>query len=812
MRDKQSWFLTGLFLTTVASLLLEVLATRLLSAMTWYHLSFFAVSVAMFGMSAGAVTVYLKREEFSGERAKEALGVWAMRLALAIPASHMVLLAAPIPDGVDLRAANALFVLTLALGGPFYVAGVVVAIALTRVPGKIGLFYAVDLAGAALGTLLIIPLLESGNASSVALFCGALAALAAVCFQRYCGGRTALPKYVAMGLAAAGLWNAQAERPLTVWYSKGGVIRQENVSHERWNVHAQLVVRNPVSTGAGGLYWGPGEGCIEAAGEREAVRMVLDGDAGTVMPRWDGVNLDDLAWVSYDVTSIPYHIRRNGDAGIIGVGGGRDLLTAVWAASTSVTGVEINGNFIDLLEGDLREFCALADRDEVELVHDEARSYLTRTDKRFDVLQMSLIDTWAATGAGAFTLSENGLYTLESWGVFLDVLKPRGVFSVSRWFDPSDASETSRLLALGTAALLERGVKNPEDHIVLVSRDRVATLLISVDPFDEPDIRVIDNSSSQLGLTVLVSPRHPEVIPFLSNITRTSTRAELDEVLQHRYLDYSVPTDERPYFFNILKPSAAFSIFSSANSKRGLGVGSVDGTHGVMAGNIVATTTLVILSLVTLLLVLAVVGGPLAKTGLPNMRRADFLSSIGYFASIGLGFMMVQVPFMQRFSVYLGHPTYAVVVTLFSMILMTGIGSYLSDRIDLNKSQRAVAYPLLVVAGLLLVRFGVGPLSELTIEGDLLVRCLIVVCVVSPVSLALGLCFPLGMRLVTRLADEATPWMWAVNGAFGVLGAVLAVGVSMWLGISTSFDLACFSYLLVWLFARKLHAAGCGTA
>jgi hypothetical protein len=807
MNGRNRWFLVGLFLTTVASLLLEVLATRLLSAMTWYHLSFFAVSVAMFGMSAGAVTVYLKGDELRGERAEAALGTWAGWLAIVIPLGHVFLLAVPIPVGVDMRAATGILALTVSLGVPFFVAGVVVAIALTRIPGKIGLVYAVDLAGAALGTLLIIPLLEAGNASSVALFCGALAAAGAFCFRRFAGAGVRSAVLLVVVLSGAAVWNAGAENPLTVWYSKGQLIQHENVTFERWNVHAQLVVRKPSPTRAGGLYWGPGEGADAAAGERDAIRMVLDGDAGTVMPRWDGVDLDDIAWVRYDVTSLPYHIRRGGEVGIIGVGGGRDLLTAVWAESKRVTGIEINGNFKDLLEGELREFCAVASRPEVEIVHDEARSFLTRTEQRFDVLQMSLIDTWAATGAGAFTLTENGLYTIESWRVFLEVLKPRGVFSVSRWYDPGDASETSRLLALGTAALLERGVAEPAQNLVLIARGRVATLLTSVDAYDEADLRELDRTSKEMGFQILVSPRHAVVHEFLTAITRCTSRAELDRAVEHEYLDFSVPTDERPYFFNILKPSAAFSVFQGPEATAGFGVGAVEGTKGVMAGNMVATTTLAILTVITLLLVLIVIGGPLAKTGLPRMKRSDFLAAVAYFATIGLGFMMVQVPFMQRFSVYLGHPTYAVVVTLFSMILMTGVGSFLSDRLDFGLRPRGLWYPVWVVLGLLLVRFGVGPISAATIESGLLTRCLVVVAIVSPVSVALGFCFPLGMRMVTSISEEATPWMWAVNGAFGVLGAVLAVGVSMWSGISTSLDIACVCYVLVLFLARRLNAA-----
>ena len=146
---------------------------------------------------------------------------------------------------------------------------------------------------------------------------------------------------------------------------------------------------------------------------------------------------DALDWVQYDITATPYHLRR-GDAAVIGVGGGRDILSAIWGGSRSVTGIEINGNLLNALQGPYRTFAAIADRPEVSLIHGEARSVLSRTDRRYDILQMSLIDTWAATGAGAFTLTENGLYTVEGWRVFLNTLAPGGIFSVSRWFAPID--------------------------------------------------------------------------------------------------------------------------------------------------------------------------------------------------------------------------------------------------------------------------------------------------------------------------------------------------------------------------------------
>src|SRR6185503_13669030 len=161
--------------------------------------------------------------------------------------------------------------------------------------------------------------------------------------------------------------------------------------------------------------------------------------------------------------------------------GGRDVLSAALFGLKQITAVELNPILVDLQtrSDGLLPFTNLAAIPGVRFVADEGRSWLARSRELFDVIQMSLVDTWAATGAGAFTLSENGLYTLDAWRVFLDRLKPGGVLSVSRWFDPDNASETSRLVALGVAALIDRGVERPIDHIVLVVRGRVATLMVS---------------------------------------------------------------------------------------------------------------------------------------------------------------------------------------------------------------------------------------------------------------------------------------------------------------------------------------------
>lgn len=780
MRAPNGGFLAGLFLTTLTSLLVELLNTRVLSVITWYHLSFFAVSTAMFGMSAGAIRVYLGGSTFEGPNALEQLFRKAMLLAVSIPLSHIVVLSIPIRAEWDFAAVGSLATVTIALAVPFYVSGVLVAIALTRIPGPTGLIYAVDLIGAAAGSVLVLPLLNLLDVSSATLLAASFAAVAAASFRGVSKGPgMALAVALAVLLFGAALWNHTSLNGLRINNTKGRVIDRDNVHSESWSLHGRVLVANKTMDTP--WYWGQGKG---SPTQKVAIHpMDIDGMAGTSMTEWNG-EPQALEWVQFDVTSLPYHLRKQGKVAVIGVGGGRDILTALWAKSSSITGIEINQAFLDNIEGPLREFAGLADRPELHLVHDEGRSYLSRTSDRYDVLQMSLIDTWAATGAGAFTLTENGLYTLEAWRSFYRVLEPTGIFSVSRWYSPGAASETSRLLVLSTASLLDRGVQNPAAHTVLVSRQAVATLLVSPQPFSQQDLAEIGKAAERYGFSILLAPGAPPGSTLLNRIVSARSMREIDEIVADQPYDYSCPTDQRPYFFNILKP------------KNFLSGDLPSGYHGVHAeGNLLASRTLTWLWIISAVLVAIVILGPLLRSGLPDMEAGAFSWSLVYFAIIGLGFMLIQIPLIQRFSVYLGHPTYSVAVILFSMILAAGVGSLLSDRIAIETDRRFVFGIPLAIAGVLLATvLSLQPIIDATIHLNLLQRCAIVVGIVAGISSMLGLCFPLGLRLVRQLSGDAMPWMWGVNGACSVLATVSAVWISMWSGIHTSLFLATALY------------------
>src|SRR5262249_31271877 len=171
----------------------------------------------------------------------------------------------------------------------------------------------------------------------------------------------------------------------------------------------------------------------------------IDGGAGTLMHHFDGTK-DSIHFLRYDVVNLAYNLPGIDKAAVVGIGGGRDLLSAHLYGVPHITGIELNPIFVDLLTRHpvYKPFANLGAIPNLEIHLDDARSWFASTDERFDLIQMSMIDTWAATGAGAFTLSENGLYTLEGWRAFLRGLNDGGTFTVSRWFDPGDIDETGR--------------------------------------------------------------------------------------------------------------------------------------------------------------------------------------------------------------------------------------------------------------------------------------------------------------------------------------------------------------------------------
>lgn len=794
----------GTFLIALATLALEVALTRLLSLTTWYHLAFFAISTAMLGMTAGAVRVYLRPARYSTERFGHEAALACIGFAVSVPC--MLALLCLIPAGLMLSSMGIVSLLasTAACSVPFYFSGVAVTLALTKSPLPIGRVYAADLIGAALGCLFALGALQLRGAPSLMLWCAGSGALAAPFFATL--PRTALVRaagwLLAGGLAVAGFVNTYGPYGIYPVVRKGMIEMPTSVSAqgygvftlvelERWNALSRVSV-SPEQL-APPRMWAPSAKLpLSVLPQRE---LHIDGGASTTIRRF--ASMADIEHLKYDVVNVPYYLRPRGGAAIIGLGGGKDPQSAILFGHERVVAIDVNPSIVGLLENEFREFAGLAGRPGVSLVADDARSYLTHTDERFALIQMSLIDSWAATMAGAFTLSENALYTLEAWETFLGRLTDDGVFTVSRFFNPTDLSETGRLVSLGVAALQRIGASEPARHLAMVTNQTICTLLLSRRPLTDADIVRLREVCADLGFDPAIVPGTPCADADLRAIVAARTPDELRTITASKALNYDPPTDEDPYFFNLLRLEHLSTGFAHA--------------QGVLGGNLMATFVLMGLIASLLFVALATIVVPLLLRSraidLAPVRMVVMVPGALYFSAIGAGFMFAQIALIQRLSVFLGHPTYALGVLLFTMILSSGCGSLLSERLPVTRRAWLLLCPLVAGASLWALDLGLSAVLGRMITSGQGARIAVAVALIAPLGLVLGFFFPTGMRLARDAGSAETPWFWALNGVFGVLCSAAAVLVSLYFGISTNLRIAGICYVSVAVFALALRQA-----
>jgi len=789
-------FLSGVFLITFSSLIFQIVQTRILSVVAWYYLAFFAISVAMLGMTVGAVWVYLRREQFQGTALPITLSSFALWTALAMPASIAVQFCLITATPVSLTTLVSWSLLSAAMAMPYVFSGVVVSLALTRSPFPTGQVYGVDLAGAALGCVAVIGLLNVLDGPTAAIVAGVISGLSAVAFSYSAGAEYRqrvksmpwwrMPEKVVITLLGLALVNSQSDGGLRPIMVKGSIENEGKLGvYEKWNTYSRVRAYPPQMQVP--HLWGPSPK-LPTDKLVPVAAMDIDGAAGTAMFHYDGT-LNSIDFLQYDLVNLAYRLPGIHKSAVIGVGGGRDVLSAHLFGVTDITGVELNPIFIDLHTRDpfYKSYSNLTALPNLKLHVDDARSWFAATHEKFDLVQMSMIDTWAATGAGAFSLSENGLYTLEGWRAFLKTIDNDGFFTVSRWYSPSEVNETGRMIGLATAALLDAGVKDARPHLFVATANNIATLVLSKAPFTQEQLRALHGAVRDGGFNELLAPDHPPDSKLLRQIIESRDPVTLNRILDSTYLNLTVPTDAKPFFFNQLR---MFDIPTLLKILRRGGDG------GVMWGNLVASAVLIMILFISIAAVIATILIPLKSAARECSRSLAVAGSL-YFSLIGMGFMLAEIALLQYFSVYLGHPIYSLGVCLFSLILASGLGSLASDWLKLNTRGKLLAWACMVVVYLAAMAWILPSIFAATTDRERLVRIGITLAAIMPLGFLLGFAFPTGMRLVNTIDSQPTPWFWGINGATGVLASVLGVMFSMSFGIDVTMLIAAACYLLV---------------
>lgn len=794
----------GLFALASATLMYEVLLTRIFSVTMWYHFAFMAISIAMFGMTFGAVLVYLQPSRFTPERRDAQLSFASLAFAFFLIVGFLLHLALPylLNAGKEMLPWHwliyvvATFLVTLV---PFTFSGIGVTLALTGLSAPIGRLYASDLAGAALGCLATLALFSFMDGPSLVFVTAAVAGLAALAFSPAAGPGRKRAWAGGLMLAALALGATASARlghpPIQIRWAKSNYMPKP--LFEDWNSFSRVWIGGDSATLEEPVGWG----LSPAYRDRRPIRqlhMNIDAAAYTPLTGFTG-DTAELAHLKWDVTNMAHHLRRDADVMVVGVGGGRDLLSALAFGQASVLGVELNGAILKAVNGTFGGFTGHLDRHpKVTMVNDEALSWLARSSRAFDILQVSLVDTWAATSAGAFVLSESGLYTVEAWDTFLHRLKPAGILTFSRWYYRDRPAEMYRLTALACEALRRQGVARPREHLLMLRLlfptarptdvpEGIGTILVGREAFTPEETALARAKAAELGFEMVLDPAFAVDSTFSAITADGGNEAFLREYL----LDISAPTENRPFFFHVLRLSSALNW----NLWK----------QGVMTMNLMAVGVLAVLLAVVVLLTALTILVPLRiKAGKPPPGSGPLLV---YFTAIGLGFMLVEIATMQRLNLFLGHPVYALSTVLFILLLAGGMGAFLSAW------PPAARRPGALLALLLLVVAAGGaatPLATAALRAaETPWRILTAVALLFPMGLTMGMAFPLGMKWSLARAPSLGPWLWGVNGAASVCASVLAVALSMQMGISATYWAGVLCYVAAvaaWL--RHARAAG----
>jgi hypothetical protein len=780
------FFYIGLSLICAGTLMYEVVLTRMLSVLCWYYLAFVSISMAMFGMTAGALAVQMLPKWFKPIDISTRLAQAAFAMAISAPVALVMMLAIPLGISKAVETLFSFLLVSAVIAVPFFFSGVVVCLSLTRTHLPIGRVYFADLAGAAVGCLSSVALLKVVDAPSGIFVISALLLLGTACYATYAGHRSWVRNSWISALAMlfiAGL-NASTLHGIQPIWSKGKLDPRNNLLAEVWNPISKVRAREPILHRA--FMWGPSSRAPEVY--REQIGLDIDNDAFTPIMRFDG-DLKPFDYLRYDLTSLGAGLRAGGAAAIIGVGGGRDVINCAVNNFSRIVGIEVNSSIVDLDTRRFEWFSGFSKIHNFEIHNDEGRSYLTRSDEKFDLIQASLVDTWAATSAGALTLSENSLYTVDGWRIFHSHLKPGGLITFSRWYGGGYSAQTYRLFSVAWAMLLAEGVTDPSANIALLeSADqpwdpvRVATILVSDRPLTEQDLRKIRSVAEEMQFKVLFLPGQETTVTELRNIAATHTIASMATLRDSDGFDYSPVFDSSPYFFNVVR------LWNVPQLLR-------EGGHG---SDLQALLFVVAFMLAALILVVLTIVLPLRRWSSRQIGAAHpRVGGIAYFVGIGVGFMLVEMAMMQQLSIFLGHPIYSLIVVLTGLILSTGVGSLVSDRLPLTTSAASRLPALAGTLMLILYSFAVIPVIHRFIADMLWQRALLSLALIAPCGFLMGFCFPVGLRWMSALDQgENLPWMWALNGAAATLGSFVALVLSMELSITTCAIAGAGCYLL----------------
>jgi hypothetical protein len=743
----------------------------------YYHFAFMAISLALFGSGASGVFIYVSRGIFSPGKVARHLALFSLLFALSSLLALYIILRNPLTLDPGSDNYYRLAYIYVATAVPFFFSGCTVTIAITCFSHEITRLYLFDLMGAAAGCLVLIPFLNTIGAINTVLALALIASLATLTFATSAGRYPAAAAgVICLGLAGLVVYNCVVGR-IDIHRSKGK--EETSVLFSKWNSFSRITVVGDLASSA---------------------EIQIDADAATSIVS-NARDLDAHTPQLFTIGALAYRIKRNADTLIIGPGGGSDVMAALVGREPRITAVEVNPIIArDVMSSEpFRGYSGdIYGQPEVRLVVDEGRSFIRSSPAKYDIIQATMVDTWAATAAGAFALTENNLYTVEAFKDYANHLTDDGILTMTRWyFEPP--AQLLRLITITRQTMDELGIDNPQQHIMIVrdassNDDRTpATFLFKKSPFTDYEIHATEEFARSMGFELLFTPNTRPNNMF-SRIIEAPDALALSSSLED---DVSPTRDNNPFFFNSIRMSRLASAFHG-----------VEEWHKTNLGTVILLALLVITSV----MVLAFILGPLMA-----LRRDAFVSGksaklgyLSYFAFLGAGFIIIEVAMIQKFILFLGHPVYSLTVVLFSLLTFSGLGSLMSGRFEDMRLPHALPRIIgLLVSVVLLYVILLSPIFYGLVQLPRPLRMVIAVVLMAPLAILMGMPMPTGIRILRMQAPEIIPWAWGINGAASVTGSVAALVIALLTGFNQALIVGAVLYVAAaLLMSRSKTTAG----
>jgi len=778
----------GVFLLSSATLMLQVSHTRVLSVASWHHFVWMVVSVALLGYAASGtlLSVYPRIREMEFDHV---LTVISILFSISALLSYVASIYMPFdPAKLSWDRLQLLYITFyyLLLAVPFLFSGLAIALAIERSEERINRLYFSNLVGSALGSVAVLPLFGFLEGPGMMAFSSAIGGASTIAFALNLRGRR--PAFVLGWVIITFLLVPCAGDLLPMrispYKSLAVALRypDSRLLDTRWNAFSRVDVVE-----SGMVRYAPGLSLKCRAPIPEQVGVTVDGDNLNAITRYNGTS-SSIAFTGFLPSALPYRLVDSPTVLVVGAGGGLDVLKAIYHGSKNIVALEANPIIIELVQGRYGGFSGGIYQDgRVRAVASDGRSYIKGSSDEYDVIELSMAHGASASSTGIYAISENYLYTVESFRDFISHLSESGVLSVSRWLLPPPREDV-RIVSLAISALEELGVVEPADHMAVIRSWGTINMIVKRTPLNNGEIEAVRGFCEEMGFDIVYVPgvdpsevnvhnRFPRPIYYelVNGMLQTANR----RAFYDGYLyDIGPTTDERPFFFHFFKWDRLVETYRSLETK----------WEALLEGGYLVPLTLIQALALSALLVLL----PLRRLMGSQVRRGKGV--LTYFFFLGLGYMFVEMASIQRFILLLSHPAYSISVVIFGLLLASGLGSYISGWI----SPGGKAHRLILLAICLLIPiYGLtSPLYQSLLSFPVSTRVFAAIAYITPLGLLMGMPFPLGLRLLTDSKRDLIPWAWAVNGCASVLGSITPIILALYFGYSRVFMMAGLGYLV----------------